>query len=223
MKILIFSDTHLTQKFTLRKFEFLNRIINESDKVIIAGDFWEGKLITFDQFINSEWKSLFPLLKRKDTVYVYGNHDKRKYSDSRVSLFSEKQTEEYRFNHEKYSYIVRHGDTKKIKYSLIKRTMKITRMTERFFMLYFHEKLEHVLTVIFGPKILQILFKKYNTVLKKTESGNLEENQILICGHTHAAEIDLENHFVNTGIIRHGLGQYVTINGSVLNLHELKY
>lgn len=223
MKILIFSDTHLTTKFKQKKFNFLKRIIQDSDKVIIAGDFWEGKLITFDEFVNSEWNQLFPILKDKQAVYVFGNHDKKSFSDSRTSDFSDKQTQEYIFKEGKNTYIVRHGDTQKIKYSLIKNVMSITNMSEKFFMKHLHEDLEHIFVKLFGRNMLQLLFKKYNTVIKNSERKNLKENTFFICGHTHAAEIDLHNNFINTGIIRHGLGQYVTVEENKINLHEEKY
>ncbi len=223
MKTIIFSDTHLTTTFKARKYKFLEGIIKNADKIIIAGDFWEGKLITFQEFINSDWKKLFPILKQKHTVYVYGNHDKRKYSDKQVNLFSDQQNEIYTFKEGDKTFIVKHGDTKKIKYSLIKNLMKTTRMSEVFFMKHFHEDLEHILTKLFGPQILQVLFKKYNTVIKDLEKNELLENEYVICGHTHAAEIDLENHFINTGIIRHGIGQYVEIENGNITLKSKQY
>lgn len=223
MKILIFSDTHLTDEFKPKKFNFLKSIIENSDKVIIAGDFWEGKLITFDQFVNSEWSKLFPILKIKNCVYVFGNHDKRSYSDIRVNLFSDRQEEVYEFTEGKNTYRIKHGDTKKIKYSVIKTIADVTFMSERFFTKHMHEDLEHLLVKLFGKRILQVLFKKYNNVIKKQEKSKLTDDQIFICGHTHAAEIDLKNNFINTGIIRHGLGQYITINENVIKLHEERY
>src|SRR3990172_1424130 len=63
MKILVFSDSHLTDKFEEKKFYFLKKIIRQSDFVIINGDFWDGYLTTFNRFISSNWSKLFPLLK----------------------------------------------------------------------------------------------------------------------------------------------------------------
>jgi predicted MPP superfamily phosphohydrolase len=88
MQTLIFSDTHLTKGFNRKKYEFLREIIEPVDRVIINGDFWDGYLTSFDKFVNSEWQKLFPLLKEKQTIYLYGNHDKTKWCDSRVNLFS---------------------------------------------------------------------------------------------------------------------------------------
>ncbi len=53
MKTLIFSDTHLTNKPDPKRMAFLKKIINEADRVIINGDFWDGVFISFDQFLSS--------------------------------------------------------------------------------------------------------------------------------------------------------------------------
>lgn len=223
MKTLLFSDTHLLATFYEGKYKFLKKIIQNSDRVVIVGDFWEGKLISFDDFVNSDWNKLFPLLKQKHTVYVYGNHDKEKYCDKRVKLFSDKQTTKYSLKQGDMLFKVKHGNTKQIKYVFIKRLTKITRMSQRFYYNHLHEGLEHILVEAFGPKILQVLFKRYNSTLKKTEKPLLSDNEYLVCGHTHAAELDLKNHFINTGIIRHGIGQYVVINGNKIELHDERY
>ncbi len=221
MKTLIFSDTHLTTVFKKHKYQFLEKIISNSDRVIIAGDFWEGKLISFDEFVNSDWNKLFPLLKKKHTVYIFGNHDKKMYSDQRSTLFSDTQTEEYTFEDGNRVFLVKHGDSKKKKYSFIKKTMKATRMSEKFFMKYCHEKLEHILVKFFGPPILQLLFKKYNKIIKDEASKTQLDNEFLICGHTHAAEVDLQNHYANTGIVRHGIGQYLVVeNGNIESFNK---
>ncbi len=67
--ILIFSDTHLTTKYDRKKFELLSKLIGSSDRVIINGDFYEGYVINFGQFIASPWRNLFPLLKEKKAIY----------------------------------------------------------------------------------------------------------------------------------------------------------
>jgi predicted phosphodiesterase len=92
MKILVISDVHLDNAFEKPKYRFLKKIIRRADRVIINGDFWDGYLVKFQQFIQSPWKSLFPLLKSKKTIYIYGNHDKKILSDKHTALFSDIQT-----------------------------------------------------------------------------------------------------------------------------------
>ena len=64
MKYLIFSDSHLNDFFDERKFNFLKRIILNSDRVIINGDFWEAYDLKINSFISSKWNKLFKYLKK---------------------------------------------------------------------------------------------------------------------------------------------------------------
>ncbi|MBI3955332.1 metallophosphoesterase, partial [Candidatus Gottesmanbacteria bacterium] len=76
MHTIIISDLHLTRRFEKRKFNFLKKIIERSDQVVINGDLWDYYFSSFSQFVRSPWRQLFPLLKEKKTVYLYGNHDR---------------------------------------------------------------------------------------------------------------------------------------------------
>ncbi len=87
MKTIVLSDTHLYEEFDEKKFNFLKRIISKVDRVIINGDFWDSYICSFSDFINSPWKKLFPLLKTKKTVYIYGNHDKKSLTDKKNITF----------------------------------------------------------------------------------------------------------------------------------------
>ena len=98
MRYLIFSDTHLTPKYEPKKFAVLKNAIEQADRVIINGDFWEGFVCTFNEFVESPWsKELFPLLKKKKAVYLFGNHDRESLANERASLFSDKQMKKYSF------------------------------------------------------------------------------------------------------------------------------
>jgi len=88
-KILLFSDSHLHPPiFKKAYFDRLVNLIEQADQVIINGDFWEGYFYSFDQFVNSKWNQLFPLLKQKHTIYLPGNHDLMSKLDKRTNLFS---------------------------------------------------------------------------------------------------------------------------------------
>lgn len=225
MKILLFSDTHLLKKFDEKKFAFLQRIISQADKVIILGDFWEGSLMTFDEFINSSWNKLFPLLKQKHTVYIYGNHDEETLSDNRVSLFSDVQSVRFTFNEGGKTFVVEHGDKFFDNHLIYQLTyggpFKQIFMSKSFITLRFII-LDDLLTKVFGKKFLNRRLS-FNKHIKKVMLNEFKNGQILICGHTHAAEIDLKNNFINTGIIRHGLGQYVLIDDREVILKEEWY
>lgn len=215
MKILIFSDSHLSTEFDEKKFNYLSSIIKNADKVVINGDFWEGFATKFDDFINSPWKRLFPFLKTKHSVYIFGNHDKKEYSDDRVNLFSDLQTERYEFTSGDKECIVEHGDKWETimiedgkrfgKYALISLIFDIAQVQ------------------IVKNKLTWIFFQRYNNSIKRKLRGKLTENQLLFCGHTHCAEIDLKNQFINSGVNNYGLGQYVIINEGVITAHEVWY
>lgn len=68
MKTIVFSDTHLINKFEENKFQFLSALIASADSIIINGVFWDAYMVSFDAFIKSRWKDLFPLLKEKKTI-----------------------------------------------------------------------------------------------------------------------------------------------------------
>ncbi len=109
MKVLILSDTHFYEEFDQVRFDYIAALLKTADKVIINGDFWDGYLVSFDQFVNSNWNQLFPLLKKKQAIYLYGNHDLPQFADERVSLFSVQQDQSYELVVAGQKYIIQHG------------------------------------------------------------------------------------------------------------------
>ncbi len=198
MRIGIFSDTHLTARFDRKRAEFLTHLIQSFDQIIIAGDLWDGNFITFDQFIHSQWNTLFPLLKEKKTVYIYGNHDPQDRSDERVSLFSDIQKMQYTFSSGNKTFVVEHGD-------------RLNHSVQEFFHSGFGRYLsdhylgkyinpEELIVKIGGKRLHTKLCSRFNTEIKEIIPHEFLHDEILICGHTHAQE--LTDRFVNTGIIR---------------------
>jgi len=55
MKTLIFADTHLTEKFDVKLFDYIAPLALKADQIIINGDFWDSYLTSFDQFMSSSW------------------------------------------------------------------------------------------------------------------------------------------------------------------------
>ena len=216
MKILVISDTHLGNRFNQRKFDFLKKIITPADKVIINGDFWEGYETTFDKLIKSQWKELFPLLKQRSAVYLYGNHDKKEYSDKRVNLFSNEQGLQHKLKSGDKTFYFEHGD-------------KITPFSDRYFkrapkLLSLAWTLtEHIMTKLTGMWFIGLFYKKFNTRIKKYAASNLKRNEVIICGHVSIPYFDLDNHYINGGWIKHGIGQYLTIENSEVKAHDERY
>lgn len=217
MNIIIFSDSHLQHKFESRKFDFLIRILKKADQVVINGDFWDGYMCSFDSFIKSPWQKLFPILKKKKTVYVYGNHDQRKFSDSRVNLFSDFQTEKYEFKINTRKYIVEHGNK------------VLTAVDEKFpFVINpvtvgLAHHFEHLMLNKFGKKYTHFAYNKFNKLYKKKIKKIHQDGEIYATGHTHLAEIDEKNHFINSGVVKSNLGQYLLISDKGIELKEEWY
>jgi predicted phosphodiesterase len=214
MKILVFSDTHLTDVFDEKKFHLMRRIIQDADKVIVNGDFWDGFIVSFDKFISSPWNKLFPLLKARDTVYVYGNHDRPSLSDRRVSLFSNIQTEEYTFSIRDTVYQFEHGHDGaflcdgSIPLPILRHLTRFSTYIEWFF-----TKLWGRSTRYFGHHLNRRQKRKIRNKSRLTA----------VFGHTHYAEHDEENNFINTGYIQHGLAQYLLITNNRVTVKEERY
>lgn len=220
MRILVFSDSHLTAKFDQKKYDFMSGIIGDSDQVIINGDFWDGYVITFDQFIKSEWSKLFPKLKRKKTAYLYGNHDREDFSDHRVTNFSTEQQYRLFIKTSNKELVVEHGN-KYLKFIDEKVNLSQSDMISSF--ADFSLNYERFLVRNFGTGLIKRLYQRYNDNLKKQALKDLKSNQIIVCGHTHLIEVDLKNNFINSGIVNYGLGQYLIIEGDEIIDREVWY
>lgn len=208
MKTLVISDTHLDLPFEEKKFKVLNRIISQADKVIINGDFWEGFLLTFEQFYHSDWRNLFPLLKSKNTVYVFGNHDAEEYNNpEKLHEFSDIQTSRYEYAVNGSTFIFEHGHRL---LPLEKEKPDVTdpqfQSTVRRF-----NTLEKLLIQVGGP-LYQYAVSGFNTVIKNKIQVELLENEVFFCGHTHTPELNLKRRFINSGVIKYGLAQYLLID-----------
>ena len=216
MKTLIVSDVHLYHVFDERKFLYLKNLFSSVDQIVLNGDFWDAHRTTFEVFVSSPWKNLFPLLKRKNTVYVYGNHDKKEYGDDRVSLFSAEQKESHILIVGEQKYHIEHGhlhqDMMNVFNSLSRNTL--------FYISNIGQRVEHMLNIIGSP---------HRTFLRK-ENGKIKNKlQITqstywyLCGHTHYEEIDEKNKFANSGFIQFGKASYLIIDSSGLSLKTERY
>ena len=219
MKILVLSDTHLTPRFEQKKFEFLGNIIQKSDSVIINGDFWDAYLSSFEHFIDSPWKKLFPLLKKKNSIYIYGNHDAESFSDKKYLMhFSSKQLHSYSLNIEGYKYEIEHG------HRLLRNGLKNPKIITKTTRL----KIKIIDAVEYSVsnssyKIFNRTLSVLNKGIKKKLSKFVKPNVRYIFGHTHAQELDLENQFINTGFSKHGFAEYMWLDESGPKLFHERY
>lgn len=209
MHILVISDTHLCANFEYSKYLLLEKLIQQADRVILNGDFWEGYAVYFDQFMNSPWKTLFPLLKRKRAIYIYGNHDKKSFCDIRVDDFSDQNLLRYELNLGERHLIFEHGN--RVAFKIDDKLHIVRPNTLVFRLLDFFQK---VFIQILGLKGFWLLFGHLNQEAKDAMKEELKNDPsgVYVFGHTHCQEIDLQAKIANSGIFKYGFAQYLTID-----------
>ena len=224
MRTVIFSDTHLSAHFEPKKFAFLAKIIQSADQVIINGDFWDSYLTSFEAFMTSQWQQLFPLLKAKKAIYIYGNHDPIQFADERVNLFSDQQLLEVELLAGGRRFLIEHGDSFDLLFQQWDKSWWGHLLFHLPGMLRFLMWGEWIVAKLINPYFSQKRFQRFNEEIKAKTREKLAPNEILVCGHTHSAEMDLAHQFVNHGVIRNGLGQYAVItDDGQIQLHEERY
>lgn len=225
--ILVFSDTHLSHKFNPKKFELLKRIVSNSDEVIINGDFWDCYLTTFDKFVTSKWKELFPLLKSKKAIYIYGNHDEKWYSDERVNLFSDKQRYQIVREISGHKFLITHGHTISLPFHMKfgRHYRKIIPASFEYNLYRLHELYRKFLIMLFGfnSRKIGMMTIRADRTRRRFALTNLKDNEVLVCGHTHVARDELENRYINYGYFNLGIAQYMLIHHDSYKLYEERY
>jgi predicted phosphodiesterase len=217
VKPLIFSDTHFTTRFNPKLFDKLSQLIKQVDHVIINGDLWDGELINFDQFLVSPWKKLFPLLKAKHTVYIYGNHDKESWCDKRVSSFSDIQANHYLLRVNDKELYITHG------HQVVKYLNFVHYLADKYRPVNFLARIGIQTSMsIFGERHMQ-LYKDMNKRMKDWAQKRLASNQILVCGHSHLAEYAPEKQFIDLGCNCNGFFVHLLIEGSQMHLVKSRY
>lgn len=217
MRYLIFSDTHLSAyQFDKLKFAKLVEVISQAERVIINGDFFDGYLCTFDSFVRSPWSKLFPLLKQKKAIYIYGNHDRPEYMDERVTEFSDEQTYRKELIFLSRKVVVQHGQNFAPDFD--GRFPSLSYYLAWFYPRYFyHEQNKTLLNRLFlgyysdnKNKLLHAEMKRSLKYMKRHNPWC--RDSWFICGHSHLAEMNDELKFVNDGHFSRGAAEYVAIN-----------
>ncbi|MCP4516173.1 MAG: hypothetical protein GY824_13220, partial [Delftia sp.] len=68
-----------------------------------------------------------------------------------------------------------------------------------------------------GPRFQQVS-AFMNKTMKTYAQKHLDEDEILLCGHSHLPEYSPEEHYVNSGLNRHGYGQHVWVEDDAIEL-----
>lgn len=214
-KILIISDTHL-KKWDEKKYQFLKKLFEKFDVIILNGDFGDTDKVGLSNFINSQWNKLFETLKSKQTIYLNGNHDTKKKATHEVFKFCDINAEYVELKVAGQHYRIEHGHemskASKFLYELCN--------YNQFWM--------RILTFPYVPFWLlqHYLVVKNKRIKPRFVNKNLhskEREYVLITGHSHMPEINLDVNYANAGFVEYGYASYLTINNGVLSLHEERY
>lgn len=212
MKTLVFSDTHFTTKFDKKRFVRLKDLIEACDHVVINGDLFEGMTTSFTEFVNSRWNELFPLLKAKNAVYVYGNHDDKALSDARVLTFCDKAVDEYTLDTKTQTYHFKHGQEFLFPKYSEKRHLADLQKAGGFYMkahIALATFIQKTLFTFFGPKILP---NSFNHIPQEVRAKIGNPNHLLVCGHTHRPHYDKTCNFMDIGFFNYGWANYLLID-----------
>ena len=205
MKIFVFSDSHLRAKYDKEFFDWVKHWSEKVDRVIICGDFWDRDLITFEKFIHSDWKNtLFPLLKSKNTHYIYGNHDLEEDSDNNVSIFSQSQSNMLNLDLDGVKYHFEHGD------GLVNDLHLgfLGKLGLGYWIQYYGFK-------IFGKGFLNM----YKYLIDEIRESWKDKERFLICGHTHYGAIE-KNFFVLNSSAFGLLYGLIIDDGKLIEIHK---
>lgn len=216
MKILIFADTHLTEKFNVKLFDYIAPLALRADQIIINGDFWDCHLTNFDQFVTSRWSTLFPLLQKK-TIYLYGNHDPARQMDKRVKLFSKIQAKSWQLKVGDQTLLLEHGD--RVAPEFQEKHHLVTNLTNRFTP-WLYPRLDGLL---FKSSLLPRIYQKYmefrhGQLLKQLKSFSQDHCQpktLRVFGHSHLpCHNQVNQGFICLGACRFDQFNYLWIKDS---------
>ncbi|MBP7740716.1 metallophosphoesterase family protein [Candidatus Woesebacteria bacterium] len=217
MKILIFSDSHLTHKFDKELFDYISKLVKNVDQVIINGDFWDAYLTSYKKFTNSKWNELFPILKKKNTIYVFGNHDKKKFMNGKHDLFSIHQADDYEFKSGNRDFYITHGHLISPTYDniLFFRNPMFVRFLYRIFV--FLTRKVKVFAKLFNPVEKKKNHKKLE-ILKEYSDKKKIGGQFFIFGHSHVPMLNISDNFISLGTMQGKMGGYCIIDDGKIDL-----
>ncbi|HEB14010.1 MAG TPA: hypothetical protein ENI09_01190 [candidate division WWE3 bacterium] len=218
--LIVFSDTHLTHHwFNPKKFRYLANIIRSADQVAIVGDFWDGMRCSFDQFIQSPWKALFPLLKSKDAIYLYGNHDLEEWCDERVNRFSTLQAEAVDITVGTFNLRLEHGH--RIAPDPITKNPKLLNIPMIGWADYIFTSA--IPMVLFGDRWAKVSGRVPTHLMRERAKWASANGQWLICGHSHSAQVDPAIRYANSGFVGSGWAKYLRVDEYSIDLINARF
>jgi len=226
-KVLLFSDTHLTCKFDKKQFQALKEIIEQADRVIVNGDFWEYIACDFEKFIKSEWaEKLFPLLKKKKTIFLHGNHDAKRFmSWNGINKFADKREKDIEFKSADKKFFIEHGDLVALEFDVDHKTIS------EFVQIHLPTLYLWLTDLEYGKGFLSKIFKKIMIKrrkidleqMKKFSLRNKETGHLRIFGHVHMKKHNFDDGFAVIGEFKNGVKNCIFIENGKVEFFSGKY
>ena len=214
-KLLVFSDTHLTPLPDQRKLDFLLRIINDADQVVINGDFWDVCLTDFSSFVNASfWQPLFRLLKEKEAIYLYGNHDPEA-AQGKAHPFSSTQQSSFELNQSGQDFHIEHGNRLAPELDELHPWLPTWARA-------LGTHLDNFLTQMLGTVYLR-RSATLNEQMKAWQRENLPPETYLVCRHSHFGELSRQPRYANSGSVRGSRASYLVIQNGKPKLKKARY
>lgn len=219
---LIFSDLHLGNNIHAQRLAAFLEVCDSFDRIILNGDFLDD-FWDYNATTQTAWKPLFDLLKTKEVIYLFGNHDRDTkelrdatadfidvYADTYCQIVGDKEL------------VIMHGHSIYPRLDRLLYAKKST-LSGRTYQQYMKKIWKIVYPIMLRirffieeyPKTLARLqrpvVKPQNERMKKYAEEHLEPHQILVCGHSHFAEFTPEEQFINCGANSYGRIEYISI------------
>ncbi len=219
-RLIILSDCHLDSKFDEVVYKKLVKVITEADILVVNGDFWADSGGSFEKFVTSKWKQLFPLMKSK-TYYVFGNHDMPINSDERIQQFCVWAGFRLKIEIGDIRLHVEHGHL--LSGSLVRKILTIFQR---------HPHALNLATFPFGlfegssrylaKKTGSSALNKFNTGFKTRRFSVSQRHEYFAMGHTHVPEFDEEAKYLNSGRTHDGEFTYIEIYKNKVTINSLE-
>lgn len=219
-RLIIISDCHLDEKFNRDVYKKLQKIIDRADILVINGDFWADSFVTFDKFVKSRWSSLFPSLQKKNTYYVFGNHDMPVLSDKRIYEFCGWAGFRLKITAGNIKLHVEHGHllSKYIVRNLLMTFERYPRALKYASMPY---GIVELIARYFAKKTNSDMLKHLNFEFKGSRYAVSTPEEYFVMGHTHVPEFDVNKKYINTGRTHDGHFDYVEVYRNVITVSSL--
>jgi predicted phosphodiesterase len=208
MRTLIFSDTHLTHDYSPSLDALLRSLIEKADQVIVNGDFWDAFHTDWDSFARSRWQELFSLLRKKKAIVIWGNHDLPRWTKD-PALLGAQYLERFTLPLGNKELLIEHGHLLAPSFD-----------TRHPFLAWNFSRYVPYRKFSFKPN--SWINQKADLILRQAAS-QLNNNQILITGHSHVAVLDGEAKYVNSGIMGNGHASWLWIEDGRISLQRSSY